>query len=213
MCCSYDRLVAQGGSHASVLQGTLPRQLQQLLDRLQRQTQHNATPASSPQAVQQCSSPTCCSELPHELLVRVLQHVELPLRLGPCSLVCSAWQAAAAAATSSVALRTHTPGYAATSQAGWQADVTLRVQDIEQSTQVLQGGSEWLAKHAAVTQLSVEHSGSWCSSSQPQLQLPWDQLLQLQSLSCRNVQLLQQQQPHNSSCSSVGMHQPQHNQQ
>jgi hypothetical protein len=152
---------------------------------------------------QQRSSPAVCSDLPHELLVCMLRHVELPLRLGRCSLVCRAWHAAAADATSSVAVHPLFQGSDVTTEAGRQAGS-------DHSTQMLQRCSAWLAKKgAAVTHLSLTHR---CQVKyKAHLKLPCDQLQQLQSLSLTNVWL---QQPPPSSCSHhAAMHQQRSHQQ
>jgi hypothetical protein len=76
--------------------------------------------------------------LPLELLSHVLRHVALHDRLGPCSLVCKAWQAAAAAATHSVNMRLRTRGN--------RPDRIYQVESLKQ----------WLCKHGgAVTHLSI----------------------------------------------------------
>jgi hypothetical protein len=198
-CCCACFLV-QGCRHVSVLQGSLTCQ--------QQQQQHSSGPTTLLQAVQQGSSPTTCSDLSHELLVRVLRYVELPLRLGCCGLVCRAWRRAAADATSAVEVHPQLPSSAATTRAGTQAAAARRAQANDHSIQRLQRCSEWLAKQqTAVTHLSLRH---YCWE-RAHLHLPWDQLQQLQSLSCCSVWL---QQPPPGSCSGrVRMRLQQHNQQ
>jgi hypothetical protein len=76
-------------------------------------------------------------QLPEHVVAQVLRPVDLQQRLGACSLVCKAWHAAAAAATSAVAVSTS------------KDSSQLKLQRLEQ----------WLILHgAAVTQLKVQHA-------------------------------------------------------
>jgi hypothetical protein len=199
VCCSFAASLSQGGSNASVLQGSLPSQLQQQHARqqLQRQRQHSSSSASSRQA-QQCSSPTTCSDLPDTLLVRVLRFVQLPLRVGRCSLVCSAWRAAAADATSTVMVRMQGARNVDDVYPGdlWE------LESEEEAEVVASRGSagvleQWLAAHGpCVNQLSIkapEVGDSSPADALLPLQLPFEQLQQLHSFCCCHAQLQEMQ--------------------
>jgi hypothetical protein len=110
------------------------------------------------------------SQLPEHVVAQVLRHVDLQQRLAFCSLVCRAWRAAAAAATSGVAVNTNKDG----SQ--------LKLQRLEQ----------WLITHgAAVTQLTVEHAYQLMDrlSTKAELRLPFASLSRLQGLQLHGCQL------------------------
>jgi hypothetical protein len=168
--------------------------LQQQLARLQlqRQLQRSGSSASLPKALQH-SSPTF-GDLPHVLLVHVLSFVELRVRLGRCSLVCRAWHAAAAEATSTVMVRMQGACNSDDdcSEDLWELDSEEEAEVVAStgSAGVLQ---QWLAARAAfTTQISIKgpkvKDGSPADAHMP-LQLPFAQLQQLLSLTCCNAQL------------------------
>jgi hypothetical protein len=144
--------------------------------------------------VQQCSSPTCCSDLSHELLVRVLRCVELPQRLGPCSVVCSAWHTAAAAATSTVAVRMQGSCNADDDEGEdlWELEGEAPT-ELVASRDSAGGLEQWLAAHGeCVTQLSIKTPKVGVGSppeARLLLQLPFAQLQRLRSFTCCNAQL------------------------
>jgi hypothetical protein len=120
-------------------------------------------------------------QLPVELLSQVLRHVDLQQRLGSCSLVCKAWRAAAAAATSKVSLKLNT---------------------FEQPKAILARSlGQWLGVHgAAVTHLSVTDAHPHPFAP---FQLPCTVLTQLQELKIHSCQL---QEPGSSSVSVNAAH-------
>ncbi|WIA34986.1 hypothetical protein OEZ86_013266 [Tetradesmus obliquus] len=102
------------------------------------------------------------ARLPCDLLAAVLQRLEQPQRLGPCSLVSRAWRDAAAAATSSLAAVVRGPA-------------TMR------------SLSSWLARHSSVQPALLSLAGL---STEPrrQISLPCSQL-RLQQLQLEFLQL------------------------
>ena len=102
-------------------------------------------------------------KLSEQLLVRVLQHVQPAQRLGSCALVCRAWRAAAAMATTEID----------------KAYVTQATCD---------SLSAWLQSHpapAAISSISI--NAPWSSNPQLQLQLPLQQLRGLHVLILERV--------------------------
>jgi hypothetical protein len=163
-------------------------------------------------------SPPPFSNLPPELLVEVLRHVQLPLLLGPCSQVCSAWRAATAAATSAV--NVVLDGYCRNDE--WDEHVwedehiaEKAAEEVLASRDSVPCFQQWLAIHAgaAVTQLKVKADISKNEAARPALQLPMGQLQRLHSLTCCGVQL--QEQPHRpkNSCTADVEHEQQQQQQ
>lgn len=107
--------------------------------------------------------PTSINHLPAALLAQILQHVPLQQRLRDCAVVCTAWAAAAALATSRI--RT---GFCHSKTASWnhQKQASLEA---------------WLCKHGrGVQQLSVSHYHY--DGKLRHLQLPVAELEQLPSL-------------------------------
>jgi hypothetical protein len=100
------------------------------------------------------------TQLPEEVLSQVLRHVSCGDRLLSCSLVCKAWRAAAAAATSYISM-----WFYCINKASRCASLM-----------------HWLHEHgAAVTDLMLDN-GSGKHYSSIDLQLPYSNLRQLQRL-------------------------------
>jgi hypothetical protein len=145
----------------------------------------------------QISSCTTISDLPQELLVEVLRHVPLPLRIGRCSLVCTAWHAAAPAATSSI--NTRTQGAASDDD----PDDLWELEEEDAAATVSSSGNTWwleqwlLAHGGTLTQFSAKGPSV--------MQLPFAQLRRLQSLTCFDAQLQELHTSASSNSSSVSI--------
>jgi hypothetical protein len=109
-------------------------------------------------------------QLPQELVSQVLRNVGVRRRLASCSLVCKAWRAAAAAATSRVSLCLER----------FELNLGPAVDSLGQ----------WLAAHGAgVTNIRIFGDAS---TSDVAVQLPYPTLTQLQQLHIHNCCLVQQ---------------------
>jgi hypothetical protein len=113
-----------------------------------------------------------------ELVLHVLRHADMQQRLGPCSLVCRAWRAAAVSVTDSISVEI----------------------DCWKQTGRIRSAAEWLRKHGA----ALKHITLLNTSVEPVLlQLPFAELKQLCSLSLQGCELQDQQEDSQNGCSKA----------